>query len=133
MPTRKTTDGPAGDGSLPQELVPVEPGDERLGLTDLLRACLERPAGPGAAASWKHRLIAGLIRRADDGDLKAIQEIWTRLEGRPGASRDAPPELPHLTDDVVLRILRAADDGDETGDGDDARDDDDEPERDDGG
>jgi hypothetical protein len=131
--TSKRNDQPRGEQDVATApAVPVEPGDEELGLTELLRDCLGRPAVPEGAATWKHLLVENLLRRAAEGDLKALQEIWTRLEGKPGASRAEEPDLPEISHEVALRILRAAgddDDGDlcyEDGGGDEHRDEEDE-------
>lgn len=118
MGTKQTDKGTGESAS--EGLAWARPGDERMSLTDLLRAGLDRPA-EGEGVTWKHRLIDGLLRRAAEGDLKAIQEIWTRLEGKPGAAHEAHRELPLFSRALSLRILRAADELDDT-DGDDAED-----------
>jgi hypothetical protein len=115
---QKKLNGFEDDSDPPQRrIVPIESSDDRLGLTELLRACLDRRRRPEDTGSWKHRLIASLLVRAEDGDIKALQEIWTRLEGKPGTSQRAEPDLPQLSEEVALKILLAAGD-----DGDDAED-----------
>jgi len=108
MPASQTTETRKQSGSHPELSVRVEPGDEDLGLTELLRECLDRPVEVGGAETWKHRLITILLRKAEGGDLKAIQEIWTRLEGKPGLIPPTEPDVPEMNEDLALRILRAA-------------------------
>jgi hypothetical protein len=111
---KSSTNNGAGAGTSPGETVAIEPGDERLGLTELLRAYLDRPrkaegAGP---EPWKHRLVVALLAKAEGGDLKALQEVWTRLEGRPTTAQREEPEPLVIDHELALRILRAAGDDD---------------------
>ena len=134
MSTRRTHRNPAEPATGPGEPVAIEPGDERLGLTELLRAYLDRTgrAGGTGPSPWKHRLVIALLEKAEGGDLKALQEIWTRLEGRPGIAQREEPEPLVIDHELALRILRAA--GDAAPDeAEDAAPDDDEAEEDDRG
>jgi hypothetical protein len=96
-------------------------------LTDVLDVRLDVREGDGQG-TWKERLVGALLKEAVEGNLRAIQEIWTRLEGKAGAP--ATPDSAPLTvsDEVARAILRAgrksADDADDDAD-------DDEEERDD--
>jgi hypothetical protein len=110
MATKTSSDALTENEFVPEQYVAIEPGDEGLGLTELLRASLDRrvPKEEKSKALWKHRLIAGLLRRADGGDLKAMQEIWTRLEGKAGTSPLAEEEPIEMSRELALKLLRTA-------------------------
>jgi hypothetical protein len=79
-------------------------------LTGLLQEYLDEP-GPQEGKTWKTALVEGLLRRAVDGDLKAIQEVWSRIDGRPG---EAIQDTPLAIDDALARkVLLAAYDEDD--------------------
>jgi hypothetical protein len=74
-------------------------------LTGLLQEYLDRP-GPQEGKTWRTVLVEGLLQRAADGDLKAIQEVWSRMDGKPG---EAIQDIPLAIDDALARkVLLAA-------------------------
>jgi hypothetical protein len=84
-------------------------------LSDLLRKELDR-TGP-AGVAHKEALVSALVEAACEGDLRAIDMIFDRLEGRPAQRHevggpDAGPILlgAHISDeeriDMMRRILR---------------------------
>jgi hypothetical protein len=79
-------------------------------LTGLLRQFLDR-AGPQEGKTWKTVLVEQLLQRAADGELKAMQEVWTRIDGKPGDEvQDAPLAI---DDELARRVLLAAYDEDD--------------------
>jgi hypothetical protein len=135
MPTNKSSKDQVQPATGLGEPATIKPGDECLGLTELLRAYLDRPGEAGEAGSspWKHRLVVALLGKAEAGDLKALQEIWTRLEGRPGIAQREEPEPLVIDHELALRILRAAGDDDHADEAEDAAPDDEDAEEDDRG
>ena len=58
-------------------------------------------------ATWRHRLVEVLLDQADQGNVRAIQEIWIRLEGKPGAN-DAEESKPlDIDPELTTKILEA--------------------------
>jgi hypothetical protein len=50
--------------------------------------------------------VENLFNKALSGDLRAVLEIWTRLEGKPGvAERKASPPIT-IDDELARMILR---------------------------
>ncbi len=79
-------------------------------LTGLLREYLDQ-VGPQEGKTWRTLLIEGLLKRAADGELKAIQEVWTRIDGKPGDEvQDAPLAI---DDELARKVLLAAYDEEE--------------------
>ena len=75
-------------------------------MTDLLRTGLDSATEPRKKSSktWAQQLVENLIRLAIGGDLRANQEIWTRLEGKPGSS-DPAARTPVEVDDELAQLI----------------------------
>ena len=56
---------------------------------------------------WKERLVEGPAEAGVEGNLRAIQEIWTRLEGKAGAPVAADATPIDVSDEVARGILEA--------------------------
>jgi hypothetical protein len=81
-----------------------------LGPTALLRISLVQ-GSHGTEASWKENLILALLEQAEQGKGRAMQEIWSRVEGRPGApERSSPPLIDEATARKILEAVRDDDD-----------------------
>lgn len=104
------------------------PGKSHCGttpLTDCLGANLN-VCEAGNKQTWKERIVQALLDQAVEGNLRAIQEVWNRIEGKPGAAATTDSAPLAVTNEVARKILEA-------GRGDDDNDhDDDETEADDG-
>jgi hypothetical protein len=82
------------------------PGREAdAGLTDMLQLYLDESYSRDA--TWRHRLVEALLEQADQGNLQALQEIWIRLEGKPGALDAEDAEPPNIDADIASKILEA--------------------------
>jgi hypothetical protein len=108
--SRRTASRPlrsGGDARVPGADGPQEP----LGLTARLRGELGRPE-PDGLEIREQSIVGTLLELAVRGNPRAVQEIWSRIEGRPG---DRPASPPIAIDDATARkILEAAlDDDDE--------------------
>jgi hypothetical protein len=75
----------------------------------LLEAYLDQVDPSGF--TWKERLVDMLVQKAVEGDVRSLQEIWTRLEGKAGSSLYAPP--PPLDDETACLVLKAVCDDDD--------------------
>src|SRR4051794_17712665 len=74
---------------------------EPVGLTDRLREELGKP-GPDRPDLAAHSVVGKLLEMALRGNPRAVQEVWNRVEGRPGDR----PETPAATiDDATARKL----------------------------
>jgi hypothetical protein len=83
---------------------------EGVGLTVLLRRNLgDRSAG--AETLWNVYLVLALLEQSVQGKGRSMSEVWSRIEGRPGAIEKDPPL--QLDDATVRRILEAVRDDDE--------------------
>ena len=84
-------------------------------LTDLVRACLgsDLKVDEGRSVTWGQFLVEKLINKAATGDLRALQEIWTRVEGKPGVTKvsDDPPIT--IDDGLAQLILNYGQEGSE--------------------
>jgi hypothetical protein len=76
---------------------------EPLGLTARLRGDVGRP-GPDRPEIYERSVVAILLELAARGNPRAVQDIWTRLEGRPG---DRPEEPPFELDEAIAKKLQA--------------------------
>jgi len=76
----------------------------------------------GAEKTWGCLLVDKLLNLAVDGNLRAIQEVWTRLEGKPGApvTSEAPPFT--VSDEVARSLLENDRDDEDDEDHDDETD-----------
>jgi len=80
---------------------------ENLPLTTSLESSLDiRENGEGK--TWRERLVEALLKQAVEGNLRAIQEIWTRLEGKPGAAASTDSVPPVLSEEAYQKILQAS-------------------------
>ena len=75
------------------------------GLTTMLQLYLDE--NYSSDATWRHRLVEVLLEQADQGNLRAIQEIWIRLEGKPGAPDGENAEAPNIGPELTAKILEA--------------------------
>mgnify|MGYP006933310055 FL=1 len=75
----------------------------RPGLTALLVRYLDLHGGD-SGKTWRHLLVEALLRQAIDGNLRALQEIWLRLEGKAGIL-DSPSSPSLVIDDELARII----------------------------
>jgi hypothetical protein len=73
-------------------------------LTALLQAYLDQQNKEGV--TWRHRLVIALLEQVDQGNLRAIQEVWLRLEGKPGASEPATAPSLVIDDELARKILQ---------------------------
>lgn len=74
---------------------------------------------------WKSILVKKLLDLAAAGNLRAIQEIWTRVEGKPGAPVTKASAPLEISDEVARRILEIGREaGNDIDDDEDDRDDD---------
>jgi hypothetical protein len=109
------TDLPVGNGSDRSWSRPnwqPPPGHERdPGLTAMLQLYLDESYSRDA--TWRHRLVEVLLEQADQGNLRALQEIWIRLEGKPGAIDPEDAALPDIDAEVASKILEAGRSDDE--------------------
>jgi len=58
-------------------------------------------------ATWRHRLVEVLLDQADQGNVRAIQEIWIRLEGKPGANDTEESKPLDIDPELTAKILEA--------------------------
>ncbi len=105
--------------------VPDKDLDVQLPLTPALREQVGQRK-EGTEKTWGHLLVDKLLELAVDGNLRAIQEVWTRLEGKPGAPATAEA-APITVSEEFAQILLQNGRNDEDND-----DHDDEPNEDDG-
>ena len=82
---------------------------EAIGLTARLRGDLGLP-GPDGLEIAERSIVATLMELAVRGNSRAVQEIWCRIEGRPGDKPAAPPIT--IDDATARKILEAALDDD---------------------
>jgi hypothetical protein len=75
----------------------------------MLRDYLVRPSPDGRI--WGARIIEKLLEEAAGGDLKTVQEILLRTEGKPGTSVSSA-RVP-VSDEVARKIFAALDDDDD--------------------
>jgi hypothetical protein len=73
-------------------------------LTALLQSYLDQQNKDGV--TWRHRLVLALLEQVDQGNLRAIQEVWLRLEGKPGASEPATAPSLVIDDELARKILQ---------------------------
>jgi hypothetical protein len=73
-------------------------------LTAILRIVIRKPSGDGEP-TWASLVVHRLLVLAAEGNLRAIQEIWTRLEGKAGAPGTPDPAPFQVDEDLVLSIL----------------------------
>jgi hypothetical protein len=69
----------------------------------------------GHEKTWTERIVLALLTRANEGDLRAIQEVWNRIEGKPGsgtATDSAPIDVGHEIARKILEAGRPDDDND---------------------
>ena len=96
----------------PTTLGPLRPGrdargpsadgpHETIGLTARLRGDLGLP-GPDGLETAEQSIVATLLELAARGNSRAVQEIWCRIEGRPG---DKPAAPPIVIDDATARKI----------------------------
>jgi hypothetical protein len=113
---------PSGDRAAESSDLPVEdcrhgarsrpswqppPGQEAdAGLTAMLQLYLDESYSRDA--TWRHRLVEVLLEQADQGNLRAIQEIWIRLEGKPGALDAEDADEPEIDAELAAKILEAS-------------------------
>jgi hypothetical protein len=78
-----------------------------------LRGFLEE-ADPATGERWGSRLVRALVERALEGDFRAQQLIWSRIDG-PLEEKDGRSEPVRLAIDeaMVCRLLEAARDADD--------------------
>ena len=76
-------------------------------LSDLVRVGLASARRQGTAdkRTWGQFLVERLLYLAGTGELRALQEIWTRLEGKPGTNDPAARQPPDIDDDLAEMIL----------------------------
>ena len=80
-------------------------------MTALLRSQVDQ-LGPDGEKTWGEQIVKTLLEQAVGGNLRAMQEIWSRLEGRAGAGQISPPLA--IDDGIARKILDAVlDDDDE--------------------
>ena len=84
-------------------------------LTAFLKVTLDLREKPGGK-TWRERLVEALLEQAAAGNLRAIQEVWTRLEGKPGAADTADSAPLAVADEVARKILQAGRDDDDDDD-----------------
>ncbi|MGO9598109.1 MAG: hypothetical protein ACLP7Q_08965 [Isosphaeraceae bacterium] len=75
------------------------------GLTAMLQLYLDE--NYSSDATWRHRLVEVLLDQADQGNVRAIQEIWIRLEGKPGANDAEESKPPDIDPELTAKILEA--------------------------
>ncbi|WP_165221868.1 hypothetical protein [Aquisphaera insulae] len=103
---------PDRDGEPPVAPEPLPTGRGTVGLTKLLHDSLDLPSPDDPTVSGRQKVIRQVLNLAGRGDLKTIQEIWTRLEGKPGPAFEPSEEEPGpLTEDMARRYLELALDG----------------------
>jgi hypothetical protein len=73
-------------------------------LTALLQAYLDQQNEDGV--TWRRRLVLALLEQVDQGNLRAIQEVWLRLEGKPGAVEPATAPSLVIDDELARKILQ---------------------------
>jgi hypothetical protein len=74
-------------------------------LSELVRIGLaSQRTGTGPQKTWGQFLVETLIKQGADGNLRALQEIWTRLEGRPGGAK-ARRRRPLEVDDKLAQLI----------------------------
>jgi hypothetical protein len=78
-------------------------------LTGLLQDYLVRPSPDGRI--WAARIIEKLLEEAAGGDLKTMQEIWLRTEGKPGTGASSA-RVP-VSDEVARKIFAALNEDDD--------------------
>ncbi|HKM51793.1 MAG TPA: hypothetical protein VJY33_00195 [Isosphaeraceae bacterium] len=82
------------------------PGHETdAGLTAMLQLYLDE--NYSSDATWRHRLVEVLLDQADQGNVRAIQEIWIRLEGKPGANDTEESKPLDIDPELTAKILEA--------------------------
>jgi hypothetical protein len=75
-------------------------------LTDMVRACISSSCkAESSQKTWGQFLVESLLTKACGGDLRALQEIWTRLEGRPGLAKSRPRPPIKIPDELAQMIL----------------------------
>lgn len=72
-------------------------------LSKILEEMLEQPIdviidGQKIKKPFQEVIIRKLLKKANDGDIRAIQEIFDRMEGRPKQTMD------HMTDGEPIRM-----------------------------
>jgi hypothetical protein len=75
---------------------------ERLGLTARLRDDLGRPSPDGP---WlgEQAVVDALLELAVRGHPRGVQDVWNRVEGRPGDRPEEPPL--EIDDEIAKKIL----------------------------
>ncbi len=72
-------------------------------LTFRLRNHLNKRSSDGV--SWQDRLVQGLLEFTDRGSLRAMLEIWTRLDGKPGSADPSSRDAVDIDDKLARQIL----------------------------
>jgi hypothetical protein len=81
-----------------------------VGLTARLRRDLG-DTGTGAEQLWNVCLVQALLEQSVQGKGRSMSEVWSRIEGRPGAIEKEPPV--QLDDATARRIMEALRDDDD--------------------
>ncbi|MGC8643976.1 MAG: hypothetical protein ACP5XB_29305 [Isosphaeraceae bacterium] len=75
-------------------------------LTELLRACIGSVLqGAAPRKTWGQLLVETLLTKAAGGDMRALLEIWARLEGKPGSAKVRPRPPLQVPDELARMIL----------------------------
>lgn len=75
-------------------------------LTELVRVALPSLCHNGQPGSktWGQFLVERLLNQAGAGDLRALKEIWIRVDGKPG-THDLMGQPPVEIDDELARLI----------------------------